>query len=278
MTTWFITGCSTGLGRQLAQATLKRGFNVVVTARDISKVQDIVADYPGSALCLPLDVTDPAQIAQAVQQAENHFGGIDVLVNNAGYGIRGAIEETDEADLKNMFEANFFGTVGMIKAVLPGMRARRAGTIVNVSSLSGRRSRAGSGNYSASKYAVEGMSEGLRREVEPLGIRVILIEPGAFRTDFSGRSLIQTENRIADYDATAGQRRKGNDTGAGSQPGDPARGAQAIITAVEAPQPPFRLLMGSDAIAAATAELDAQRQELEAWKALSISTDFPQGS
>lgn len=277
MPTWFITGCSTGLGRHLAQATLTRGFNVVVTARDPARVQDIVQGYPETALCLALDVTDPAQVAQALLEAEHRFGGIDVLVNNAGYGYRGAIEEADMEEVRKMFEANYFGTVAMTKAVLPGMRARRAGTIVNVSSLSGRRSRAGSGNYSATKFAVEGMSDALSQEVGPLGIRVILVEPGAFRTDFAGRSLQQAPTRIADYDQTAGLRRKGNDGAAGRQPGDPAKGAEAIIRIVETSNPPLRLLLGRDAIATTVAELEAQRAELEGWKDLSASTDFAPG-
>lgn len=278
MSTWFITGCSTGLGRHLAQEALKRGFNVVVTARDPAKVQDLVAGYPGSALCLALDVTNEAQINEAVRQAVSRFGSIDVLVNNAGYGYRAAVEEADMADVQQLFATNFFGTVAMTKAVLPGMRARRVGAIINVSSMSGRLALPGSGYYSASKFAVEGLSDALRKEVGPLGIRVIVVEPASFRTDFAGRSLVQTPNRIADYDATAGLRRKENDKSDGQQTGDPTKAAHAIIGAVEASDPPFRLVLGRNAVATAAAELDSQRKELEAWKAVSINTDFAQSS
>lgn len=274
MSTWFITGCSTGLGRHLAQMALKRGFNVVVTARDPSKVQDIVADYPASALSLPLDVADPTQITQAVKLSEKRFGSIDVLVNNAGHGYRAAVEEADEADVQKLFATNFFGLVSVTKSVLPGMRSRRTGTIVNISSIAGRLALPGSAYYSATKFAVEGMSDALRKEVGPLGIRVMVVEPGAFRTDFSGRSLQQSHGRIADYDATAGRRRKENDATHGCQQGDPARAALAIIGAVENSNPPFRLLLGSDAIKIVSAELETQRTELEAWRTTSVSTDF----
>lgn len=180
------------------------------------------------------------------------------------------------ADVHQLFATNFFGTVAMTKAVLPGMRARRAGAIVNLSSMSGRLALPGSGYYSASKFAVEGMSDALRKEVGPLGIRVIVVEPASFRTDFSGRSLVQTPNRIADYDATAGLRRKENDKSDGQQTGDPTKAAHAIIGVVEASAPPFRLVLGRNAVVTAAAELDEQRRELEVWKSVSISTDFAQ--
>lgn len=274
MPTWLITGCSTGLGRHLAEAVLARGYNAIVTARDATKVQDLVDANPDTALALALDVTEDTQVTKAVQQAEERFGGVDVLVNNAGYGYRAAVEEGEEPEVATLFATNFFGPVAMIKAVLPGMRARRNGAIVNISSIGARISPPGSGYYSATKAALEAMSASLRRELEPLGITVTVVEPGGFRTDFAGRSLQQSRDAIADYADTAGRRRKEHDTAHGNQPGDPARAAQAIITAVEAPDSPFLLLLGKDALAGFRAVVDAQDKELEAWEELSLSTGF----
>jgi NAD(P)-dependent dehydrogenase (short-subunit alcohol dehydrogenase family) len=274
MPTWLITGCSTGLGRHLAEAVLARGYNAIVTARDSVKVQDLVDEYPDTALALALDVTDGTQVTNSVRQAEERFGSVDVLVNNAGYGYRAAVEEGEEPEVAKLFATNFFGPVAMIKAVLPGMRARRDGAIVNISSIGARISPPGSGYYSASKAALEAMSASLRRELEPLGITVTVVEPGGFRTDFAGRSLQQSRDPIADYADTAGRRRKEHDTAHGTQPGDPARAAQAIITAVEAPDSPLLLLLGKDALAGFRAVIDAQDKELEAWEELSLSTGF----
>ena len=274
MTTWFITGCSTGLGRALAQAVLERGENAAITARDTRGLADLAKAYPGTALALTLDVTDDDQVIAAVRQAEDAFGGIDVLVNNAGYGYRAAVEEGDPADVRRLFATNFFGPVALIKAALPGMRARRSGAIVNISSIGAPRRPPGSGYYAASKAALEAMTGSLRTEAEPLGIKVIAVEPGGFRTDFSGRSLTQSATVIDDYAGTAGKRRKENDTVDGTQPGDPARAAEAIIEVVAAPRPPSLLLLGRDALATATAVLDAQRAEVEEWRELTTSTDF----
>jgi NAD(P)-dependent dehydrogenase (short-subunit alcohol dehydrogenase family) len=274
MSTWFITGCSTGLGRALAQAVLERGENAAITARDARGLADLAKAYPDTALALTLDVTDDEQVIGAVRQAEDAFGGIDVLVNNAGYGYRGAVEEGDPADVRRLFATNFFGPVALIKAALPGMRARRSGAIVNISSIGALRRPPGSGYYAASKAALEAMTGSLRTEAEPLGIKVIAVEPGGFRTDFSGRSLTQSATVIDDYAGTAGQRRKENDTVDGTQPGDPARAAQAIIEVVAASRPPSLLLLGRDALATATAVLDAQRAEVEEWRELTTSTDF----
>ena len=188
MSTWFITGCSTGLGRALAQAVLANGWNAVVTARNPQSIADVAADRAGSALALKLDVTDSGQIAEAVRQAEARFGGIDVLVNNAGYGYRGAVEEASDSEIRALFDTNFFGLVAMTQAVLPGMRARESGYIINISSVGGRMAAPGSGFYSATKFAVEGMSDALRKELKPLGIGVMVVEPSGFRTDFAGRS------------------------------------------------------------------------------------------
>ena len=189
MSTWLITGCSTGLGRHLAETVSAQGHNVVVTARDAATVQDLVDAHSDTGLALSLDVTDPAQVAAAAQQSEERFGGVDVLVNNAGYGYRAAVEEGEEAEVATLFATNFFGPVEMIKALLPGMRARRQGAIVNISSIGARISPPGSGYYSASKAALEGMSASLYKEVRPLGINVTVVEPGGFRTDFAGRSF-----------------------------------------------------------------------------------------
>ena len=274
MSTWFITGCSTGLGRALAQAVLERGENAAITARDTRGLADLAKAYPDTALALTLDVTDDEQVAAAVRQAEDAFGGIDVLVNNAGYGYRAAVEEGDPADVRRLFATNFFGPVALIKAALPGMRARRSGAIVNISSIGAPRRPPGSGYYAASKAALEAMTGSLRTEAEPLGIKVIAVEPGSFRTDFSGRSLAQSATAIDDYAGTAGKRRKEHDTVDGTQPGDPARAARAIIEVVAAPRPPSLLLLGRDALATATAVLDAQRAEVEEWRELTTSTEF----
>jgi NAD(P)-dependent dehydrogenase (short-subunit alcohol dehydrogenase family) len=274
MTTWLITGCSTGLGRSLAEAVLARGDNAVVTARQAATVRDLEQAHPGRALALSLDVTDPAQVTEAVRRAEEAFGAVDVLVNNAGYGYRAAIEEGDDADVQQLFATNFFGAVAMIKAVLPAMRARRQGAIVNISSIGARICPPGSGYYAAAKAALEAMTGSLRKELQPLGIAVLAVEPGGFRTDFAGRSLAQSAAAIPDYAGTAGKRRKENDTVHGTQPGDPAKAAQAIITVVESAEPPALLLLGTDAVAALSGVLDAQRAELESWRKVSASTDF----
>jgi NAD(P)-dependent dehydrogenase (short-subunit alcohol dehydrogenase family) len=274
MTTWLITGCSTGLGRALAEEVLRRGDRAVVTARRVSAVQDLVDAHPETALGLALDVTDPAQVAEAARRAEERFGSVDVLVNNAGYGYRAAVEEGEDAAVRQLFDTNLFGAVAMTQAVLPGMRARRSGTIVTVSSIGARACPAGSGFYSATKAALEAVTSALRKEVAPLGITAFAVEPGAFRTDFSGRSLTQSAEAIADYADTAGLRRKEHDTTDGTQPGDPARAAVALVEAVGSGKAPALLLLGSDALATYRAVLDGQRAEADAWEHVSASTDF----
>jgi NADP-dependent 3-hydroxy acid dehydrogenase YdfG len=272
--TWLITGCSSGLGRAFAQEVLKNGYNAVVTSRNSKDIQDIVENYTETALGLALDVTNKEQVKEVIKQAGEKFGRIDVLINNAGYGYRSAVEEADESQVNELFSVNFSGTVNMIKAVLPIMRKQKSGTVFNVSSIAGRFSNSGSGYYSATKFAVEGMSDALRKEVVPLGIRVIIVEPGAFRTDFSGRSLTGTQTEISDYKETAGKRRKENDHTNGTEPGDPQKAAQAIIKVEESEKVPFRLLLGTDAINIIRPELEAQLKELEDWKAISLSTDY----
>jgi NAD(P)-dependent dehydrogenase (short-subunit alcohol dehydrogenase family) len=203
------------------------------------------------------------------------FGGVDVLVNNAGYGYRAAVEEGVESEVADLFATNFFGAVAMMKAALPGMRSRRRGTIVNLSSIAAQWPPQGSGYYAASKLALEGVSQSLRREVEPLGIKVMIVEPGAFRTDFSGRSLQQAGTPIADYAETAGKRRKENDKTHGTQPGDPARAAETLISVIEGGDLPVRLLLGSDAVKIVGTEVDRHAEEIRAWTPVSQRTDFP---
>lgn len=274
MSTWLITGCSTGLGRALTEAVIGAGHNAVVTARDVAKVADLASAVPDRVLAAALDVTDPAQVASAVRQAHDRFGHVDVLVNNAGYGYRAAVEEGDDADVRALFETHFFGTVAMIKAVLPGMRARRSGAIVNISSIGATVTPVGSGYYAAAKAAVEGMSGALRGELAPLGISVTIVEPGAFRTDFAGRSLVQSATVIDDYAGTAGQRRKENDTMHGNQAGDPAKAATAIIAAVESSEPPGFLLLGPDALAIYRYVADTRATEIAKWEQLTSGTNF----
>jgi NAD(P)-dependent dehydrogenase (short-subunit alcohol dehydrogenase family) len=274
MSTWLITGCSTGLGRALAEAVTAAGHNTVVTARDVRRVVDLAAGNTDRVLALPLDVADPAQVRDAVSQAEERFGGVDVLVNNAGYGYRAAVEEGDESDIRELFETQFFGGVAMIKAVLPGMRDRRSGAIVNISTIGVQIMPAGSGYYAASKAALEAMSGALYGELQPLGISVITVEPGAFRTDFAGRSLTQSTTVIDDYADTAGKRRKEHDTMHGTQPGDPAKAAKAIIAAVESDEPPPFLLLGNDALSTYRRLAAARLETIEAWEHLTTSTDI----
>lgn len=272
--TWFITGCSTGLGRSLAEAVLARGDNAVVTARDSAKVQDLADAYPETALALDLDVTVPEQVTSAVAAAEERFGSIDTLVNNAGYGYRAAVEEGDPGDVQKLFDTNFFGAVAMIQAALPSMRARRSGTIVNISSIGARISPEGSGYYAATKAALEALTASLRKEVAPLGITAFSVEPGGFRTDFAGRSLTQSAEAIADYKDTAGKRRKEVDTAHGTQAGDPARAATAMIDVVEGGNAPVVLILGDDAFDGFGAALDALLADRAAWESTSRSTGF----
>lgn len=238
---WFITGCSTGFGRELSKILLSRDYRVAVTARDAARVQDLVQNYPDTGLALGLDVAKPEQNEAATEAAHRHFGRIDVLVNNAGYGYLAAIEEGDDADVRALFETNVFGLAHMTRAVLPFMRAHGAGHIVNISSIGGLVGNAGGGYYNAAKFAVEGLSEALSKEVAPLGIKVLIVEPGPFRTDWAGRSLKTPERSIEAYAATAIARRRMAQAYSGSQPGDPVRGAEAIIRTVESPDAPLRL-------------------------------------
>ena len=275
---WLITGCSTGFGRELAKLVLARGWRAVVTARDASKVADIAEGHAGQALVLPLDVTDRGQIDAAVAATKERFGRIDVLVNNAGYGYLAAIEEGEDAAVREMFEANVFGLVDITKAVLPVMRKQRSGLIVNVSSIGGLTSFAATGYYHGTKYAVEGISESLATEVKPLGIDVLIVEPGPFRTNWAGPSIKQSATQIDDYNATAGERRKQTAARSGNQAGDPVRAAQAIIDAALSDTPPLRLLLGKTALELARKKLDLLRTDFDNWEATTLGADYPEGT
>jgi NAD(P)-dependent dehydrogenase (short-subunit alcohol dehydrogenase family) len=264
--TWLITGCSSGFGRALSEAVLADGDIAVLTARNPGSLAELVERYPRQARTMTLDVTRPEQIARVVAETEAQYGGIDVLVNNAGYGVIGAIEETPPEDYRPMFEVNFFGAMEVIRAALPGMRRRRRGHIVNMSSVAGYACRPGYGFYAASKFALEGASEGLAKEVEPLGIAVTLIEPGPFRTDFAGRSLRKTDIELDDYAPTSGASRAAITERDGQQPGDPRRAAALIIEATRAEEPPLRLPLGRHAYARARDKVAAWNGIIETWE------------
>lgn len=270
---WLITGCSTGFGRELARLLLGRGNNVAVTARNTATLDEFAAGE--NAIIIALDVTKPAQIADAVEQAEGRFGAVDVLVNNAGYGYLSAVEEGEDDEVRAMFETNFFGLVNMTKAVLPGMRARRRGHIVNISSMGGLIGFPGIGYYNATKFAVEGLSEALAKESAPLGIKVTVVEPGPFRTDWAGRSLKTPKVSIGDYASSAGARRAAIQAYSGSQQGDPVRAAEAIIQAVEATEPPLHLLLGRPAYEMTAVKFNEFAAEMEKWRELTLGADFP---
>ena len=270
---WFITGCSTGFGRELARHLLVCGYRTVVTARNPDSLAEL-GEHP-NALVLKLDVTDQRQIDTAVKAAEDHFGRIDVLVNNAGLGYIAAVEESEDKAVRWMFDVNVFGLGRMTSAVLPGMRRKRSGFIVNVSSIAGLCSFPGLGYYNATKHAVEGLSEALWQEVEPLGIKVMIVEPSGFRTDWAGRSASESVQQIADYAGTAGEKRSQLRKFSGKQPGDPVRAVQAIVKAVESANPPHRLLLGNGAYDLATAKIAELSREFSAWESVARGADFP---
>jgi len=271
---WFITGCSTGFGRELAKEALSKGYNVVVTARKPEQVADIVAAYPENALALALDVTVPQQIKEAVNASIDRFGRIDVLVNNAGIGYFGAIEESEEEEVRRMFEINFFGLAHMTNAVLPHMRQQRSGHILNVASIGGLRSFPAVGFYNATKYAVDGLSEALMKEVAPLGIKVTVICPSGFRTDWAGRSANNTKIKIEDYATTAGKNMSDLRGYSGNQPGDPVKAAKAMIQVTETENPPLRLLLGAAALKGARLKLEELRKDFDDWAEVSEGADF----
>ncbi len=272
---WFISGCSTGFGRELAKLVLARGWRAIITARDASRVAELVEGTDRRGLALALDVTDQDQIAYAVRSAHERFGRIDVLVNNAGYGYQASVEEGDEAEIRAQFDANVFGLFALTRAVLPIMREQKAGRIINITSVAGLIGFPGSGYYAASKHAVEGWSDSLAVEGAPLGIKVTCVEPGPFRTDWAGRSLRQTPNRIEAYAETAGKRLAGTSGGSGKQAGDPIRAGEAMIHITEIPDPPRHLVLGRMAHDAATAKYKERAAEIAAWRDAGLATDYP---
>ena len=276
MKTWLITGGTSGFGMAYAEAALDSGGRVVLTARKVDQLQEWADQYGDRVLVLPLDITDKRQIASTIGTAEAHFGHIDVLVNNAGGGSHGAVEDMDESTIRNTFEINFFGAVAMIRAVLPGMRARRSGYIVNMSSVGGVRAFPGVGYYNAAKFAIEGISESLRQEVEPLGIHILVIEPGAFRTRASSEGYTaHAPVVIDDYEGTVGVLRSALVALNGKQPGDPRRAAQVIVETIESGDPPHRLVLGNTGYEQVTAKLKTMLEEIHTWEPISRSVDFP---
>lgn len=270
MKTWFITGSSSGIGEGIAKAVLKKGDNAVVMARDTGKLNTIVQQYPGTALAVPLELTDKASIRAAVQAANERFGTIDVLVNNAGHGYRAAVEEGEDESIAEVFGTNLFGPVELIKAVLPQMRRNRKGAVINLSSIAAVGSGVGSGYYAATKAALELISDALYQEVSPLGIKVMVVKPGAFRTRFFDDSLKGTQIRIDDYADTAGKTRKENIVNRHDQPGDPDKGGRIIVETIERDDYPRTLLLGSSAVAFVQGKLQEKLEEIERWNSVSM--------
>ncbi len=270
---WLITGASSGFGRAIAQAALAAGDTVVAGVRRLTAVDDLAAGYPGRVTAAELDVTNGSQVTAAVQQTLASYGRVDVLVNNAGRGLVGAVEETADSELRDLMDLHFFGPAALIRAVLPSMRDRRSGAIVNLTSQGGRFSFPGVGAYSATKFALEGLSEALAPEVAPFGIKVLIVEPGAFRTGFAGGALEQAPAIGAYADITASAR--GDlPASSGSQPGDPVKAADAILRALASPDTPLRLALGSDAADNVAAYLDRCRAEFSAWEQVTRGTDY----
>jgi NAD(P)-dependent dehydrogenase (short-subunit alcohol dehydrogenase family) len=273
---WFITGASNGLGFEIAKHVLGLGYRVVLTARNPAQLAGLVNQFKEQAHALKVDVTDRSTIRSAIAETLSTFGQIDVLVNNAGYGYLAAIEEGDEEGVRSQFDTNLFGLIDVTKEALPAMRARRSGHIVNVSSLGGLMAFAATGYYHATKFAVEAVSESLAQEVAPLGIKVTIVEPGAFRTNWAGSSMAESPIVIDDYAETAGKRRISTKAVSGNQPGDPARAAAAIQMAVESKASPLRLLLGGSALDLAYKRLETLRKNFDQWSDVTRSADFPE--
>jgi NAD(P)-dependent dehydrogenase (short-subunit alcohol dehydrogenase family) len=274
MKVWFITGASRGFGALITQQALAAGDAVVATARDPKSVTDKIGDQP-NLLAMKLDVTNEAAAHEAVKVAVKHFGRIDILLNNAGYGLLGAVEESSAAEVERMFQTNVFGVLNIIRAVLPEMRRQRSGHVINVSSIGGYAGYVGWGAYGATKFAIEGITESLAQEVAPLGIKATVVEPGFFRTDFlDEQSLVKTKAIIDDYDATVGAMRRFAADANHAQPGDPAKFAKGMIALAHAENPPLRMPFGTDTVAKIAEKNAHVEAELAQWRALATSTDF----
>jgi NAD(P)-dependent dehydrogenase (short-subunit alcohol dehydrogenase family) len=272
-----VTGVSSGLGKAFATALLQAGFNVVGTVRKQEAVEEFEQLQPGSAFARVLDVTDtPERLSSVVEEVEKNVGPVYALINNAGYGHEGTLEESSMDELRQQFEVNVFGAVTMMKAVLPHMRSRREGRILNVTSMAGLMTMPGLSYYHGSKFALEGISSSLAKEVRPLGIYVTAVEPGMFRTDWAGRSMVRSERKITDYDAIFDPIREARKSRSGQQPGDPAKAGKAIVQFLTSAEPPLHLLLGSDAFDFVQKELDALRVEFSNWESLTRSTNFEQ--
>jgi len=272
--TFFITGVSTGFGRALSEAAIADGHRVVGTLRNEAARKEFDALAPSRSFGRLLDVTSTDAIAPAVAEIEANIGAIDVLVNNAGYGHEGTVEESPLEDMRRQFEVNVFGAVAVTKAVLPYMRKRRAGHIINITSMGGIITFPGIAYYHASKFALEGLSESLGKEVKGFGIAVTAVEPGGFRTDWAGRSMVRAERSIADYDAVFDPLRKARQERSGKQVGDPAKAARAMLTLVQSENPPAHLLLGSDALSLVREKIASLKAEIDAWEKVTLSTDF----
>lgn len=270
---WLITGCSSGLGKALARGALEQGHRVIATARDTAAVEELASGFPETCRTLPLDVTDTEQVKDVVAEAARAFGRLDVVVNNAGYGLIGALEELEPEQIERNFAVNFFGAVAVIQAALPVLRAQQSGHFVNISAAAAISNYAGFSIYGATKCALEGMSEALAQEVKPLGIKVTLIEPGPFRTEFIGRSMEKARQRLSEYDRSSGKFMQFLDATDGKQSGDPVKAAEAIIQAVMAERPPMRLVMGKYAVDKVRKKLATAEKELKEWEELSLTTD-----
>ena len=271
---WFITGSNSSFGRSLTEAVLAKGDNVVATTRHPEEIQDLVEQYPDTVKAVTLDITKSEEISKAIDTALSTFGQVDVLVNNAGFGTLGAVEEIEDEQVRKQFEVNCFGTLNLTKALLPHFRQKKSGHILNVSSVGGFTSFPGTGIYSATKFAIEGYSEALAKEITPLGIKLTLVEPGAFRTEFAGDSLATPENPIDDYEETAHKFVKQQEEMSGEQPGDPDKAAQAMIKVVESDNPPMRLVLGEDALKGVRQKIETFQQELKEWEDVTLSTSF----
>jgi NAD(P)-dependent dehydrogenase (short-subunit alcohol dehydrogenase family) len=272
---WLITGCSTGIGREIARAALESGHSVAVTARNVDAVADFVDQFGDRALALPLDVTDRDQITSAVGSVEKTFGGIDVLVNNAGYGYMAAVEEGEDAEVRKLFDTNYFGVVDTLKAVLPAMRARRSGHVINISSMTGLVANPPNAYYSSTKFALEALTEALAKEVGPLGIKVTAIEPGAFRTDWAARSMQESSTPIGDYDDNVGSRKTLIKQFADHLPGDPRKVAEAVLMIAGLDEPPLRLLLGRDVLAAVREKIADLTASIDQWESVTKNVNFP---